>query len=66
MSKNTDRKSRRLPLEFWLVVGLPLASMVLGIGLVVVAYRDGFHAIPETVPIAHIQGHLYTGHPGRQ
>ncbi|MDE2149989.1 MAG: hypothetical protein KGJ55_09200 [Gammaproteobacteria bacterium] len=59
MPKTAEKKTRRLPLEFWLVVGLPLAAVIFGVGLVVVAERDGFRAIPETVPITHIQGHLY-------
>lgn len=33
----------------WLVVGLPAASMVAGIGLVVVASRQGSDAVPDRV-----------------
>ena len=57
MKHGTRSKWRRLPVELWLVIGLPLAAVIFGIGLVVVAERDGFNASPETVPIAHIQGH---------
>ena len=62
MTKNTDGGARKLPKEVWLVVGLPLAAVIFGIGLVVVAERDGFRAVPEAKPVAHIQGHLYSGH----
>lgn len=36
-----SKQKKRPPFVLWLVIGLPLASMVAGIGLVIVAIRSG-------------------------